>query len=105
MLLFVPAGLVTWVVFGRPVWVQIAMIGPLCVLPMFVASRLLGTWLETNRSRLGGLVQERSGAAAVGKSELRKAAEPVACEGRGAGAGKVAAPVVGKVAAVAERRR
>lgn len=104
MLLFVPAGLVGWVVFGRPVWVQIAMIGPLCVLPIFVASRLLGTWLETNRSRLGGLVQERSGAAPVGKGEPRKAAEPAAPKVAEQAPGKVAAPVVGKAAAPAPGR-
>lgn len=104
MLLFVPAGLVTWVVIGRPVWVQIAMIGPLCVLPMFVASRLLGTWLETNRSRLGGLVQERSGAAAVAKSEPRRAAEPAAPRIAARAPGKEAAPVVGKLAANADRK-
>lgn len=105
MLLFVPAGLVTWVVFGRPVWVQIAMIGPLCVLPMFVASRLLGTWLEANRSRLGGLVQDRSGAAPVGKNEPRKAAGPVAPKAAERAPSKVAAPAVGKaVAAEADRK-
>lgn len=104
MLLFVPAGLVTWAVFGRPVWVQIAIIGPLCVLPMFVASRLLGTWLETNRSRLGGLVQERSGAAPVGKNEPRKAAEPAAPKVAERAPDKVAAPGVGKVAGEAERK-
>ncbi|MBL8736161.1 MAG: hypothetical protein JNL12_07015, partial [Planctomycetes bacterium] len=98
MSLFVPAGLVTWAVFGRPVWVQIAMIGPLCVLPMFVASRLLGTWLEANRSRLGGLVQDRSGAAPLGRNEPRKAAEPAPKVAERA-PGKVAAPAVGKAVA------
>jgi len=104
MLLFVPAGLVTWMVFGRPVWVQIAMIGPLCVLPMFVASRLLGTWLETNRSRLGGLVQERSGVAAAGKSEPSRAAEPPAPKVAERATGKVAAPGVAKVTAEGGRK-
>ena len=51
--MFVPAGLVAWAVFGRPVFVQIAVIGPLCVLPLFVVSRLLGTWLDSMRLELG----------------------------------------------------
>lgn len=104
MLLFVPAGLVTWVVFGRPVWVQIAMIGPLCVLPMFVASRLLGTWLETNRSRLGGLAQERAGAAPIAKSKPHKAAEPAAPKVPEPAPAKAAAPGVGKAPSLADVR-
>lgn len=52
-LLFAPAATVAWIVFGRPVWVQIAMVGPLCVLPLFVASRLLGTWVDARRVELG----------------------------------------------------
>ncbi len=54
--LFAPAALVTWGVFGRPIWVQIAIVGPLCVLPIYVASRLLGTWLDVNRASLTGLM-------------------------------------------------
>jgi hypothetical protein len=54
--LFVPAAVVTWAVLGRPLWVQIAIIGPLCVLPVFVASRLLGTWVDAQRHRLGTLL-------------------------------------------------
>jgi hypothetical protein len=54
--LFLPAAMVTYAVFGRPVWVQIAIIGPLCVLPVFVASRLLGTWVDAQRHRLGNLL-------------------------------------------------
>jgi hypothetical protein len=54
--LFAPAVLVAWAVFGRPVWVQIAIIGPLGVLPLFAASRLIGTWLDTMRLELGGLL-------------------------------------------------
>lgn len=51
--MFLPAALVAWAVFGRPVFVQIAVIGPLCVLPLFVVSRLLGTWLDSMRLELG----------------------------------------------------
>jgi len=55
-LLFAPAATVGWIVFGRPVWVQIAMIGPLFVLPLFVVSRLLGTWVDARRNELGALL-------------------------------------------------
>ncbi|MCC7061836.1 MAG: hypothetical protein IT456_03470 [Planctomycetes bacterium] len=72
--MFTPAGLVTWAVFGRPVWVQIAVIGPLCVVPLFVASRLLGTWLDSMRLELGAVLignqdhQPRNARAFVDKS-------------------------------------
>ncbi len=55
-LLFVPAALLLWATLGRPVWVQIAAIGPLGVVPLFVASRLLGTWLDSKRADLGNLL-------------------------------------------------
>jgi hypothetical protein len=74
MLLFAPIALVAFLVFGRPIWVQIAVIGPLCVLPVFVASRLLGTWLEFHRERLGGLTEAK---VAV-KEEAKVAAKPMA---------------------------
>jgi hypothetical protein len=74
--LFVPAALVTWLTFGRPVWVQIAVVGPLCVLPIFIAARLLGTWIEAHRLRLGELAhgERRRPAAAAAET----AAAPVA---------------------------
>jgi hypothetical protein len=74
VLLFAPIALVAFLVFGRPIWVQIAVIGPLCVLPVFVASRLLGTWLEFHRERLGGLTEAK---VAV-KEEAKVAAKPMA---------------------------
>ncbi|HEX5053657.1 MAG TPA: hypothetical protein VFZ65_17895 [Planctomycetota bacterium] len=55
-LLFAPAALVTWAVFGRPIWVQLAAVGPLCVVPIFLLSRLLGTWLDTMRMQLGAVL-------------------------------------------------
>lgn len=54
--LFAPAAFAAWLVAGRPIWVQIAAIGPLTVLPLFVVSRLLGTWVDRMRVELGGLV-------------------------------------------------
>lgn len=52
--LFAPAAGVAWIAFGRPLWVQIAIIGPLCVLPLFLASRLIGTWLDVKRTAILG---------------------------------------------------
>lgn len=98
MLLFAPIALVAFLVFGRPIWVQIAVIGPLCVLPVFVASRLLGTWLEFHRERLGRLTEAK----VAGKEEAKVAAKPVAS------APKVAprreAPVPPKIAAKAANK-
>lgn len=54
--LFAPAAMAAWLVAGRPAWVQIAAVGPLAVLPLFVVARLLGTWVDRMRLQLGGLV-------------------------------------------------
>ena len=54
---FAPAAVLGWATWGRPVWVQIALIGPLCVLPAFAASRLLGSWIDTRRQQLGYLLR------------------------------------------------
>ncbi|MCC7396755.1 MAG: hypothetical protein IT455_06775 [Planctomycetes bacterium] len=55
-LLFAPAAGVTMLVVDRPVWVQIAVIGPLCVVPLFVVSRLFGTWVDARRGQLANLL-------------------------------------------------
>lgn len=49
---FVPATIVAALAAGRPVWVQIAVVGPLCVLPLFLTTRLVGTWIDAQRHRL-----------------------------------------------------
>lgn len=51
--LFLPTALAAWQSFGTPLWAQIAAIGPVCVLPLFVASRLIGTWLDAHRDAFG----------------------------------------------------
>lgn len=53
---FVPAAVAASAVITHAIWVQIAVIGPLCVLPTFGATRLLGTWLDTHRESLGYLM-------------------------------------------------
>ena len=54
--LFVPTALAAWQSFGTPLWAQIAAIGPVCVLPLFVASRLIGTWLDVQRDAIADVV-------------------------------------------------
>jgi len=53
---FGPAALAFWSSLGHAVWLQIAIVGPLAVLPMFGTARLLGTFTELHRSRLGLLL-------------------------------------------------
>lgn len=52
-----PAGVVATTVIQYPIHAQIAIIGPLCVMPTFAISRLLGTWIDTNRASLSDLMQ------------------------------------------------
>lgn len=56
LLAFAPAAATVAAVANRPVWVQIAIVGPLAVLPLFVVSRLLGTWLDSMRLELGAVL-------------------------------------------------
>lgn len=55
-LAFGPAAVVAVATLGRPIWVQIAIVGPLAVLPMYAVARLLGCWLDTQRESLGYLL-------------------------------------------------
>ena len=66
-LAFAPAAAVAACVLERPLWVQIAFVGPLMVLPAFAAARLLGTWLDTNRGSLDMLLE---------RSEAPRKAQP-----------------------------
>ncbi|MEO6593356.1 MAG: hypothetical protein ABIP94_01225 [Planctomycetota bacterium] len=110
-LLFAPAALVTWAVFGRPIWVQLAVIGPLCVLPIFLLSRLLGTWLDTMRMQLGAVLVRSPKAPPKAKKDdtvapARAQAVPVAptrrtAPGRVAAAAQPTAPA--RTTAVAAR--
>ncbi|MGC6488652.1 MAG: hypothetical protein ACON4Z_13475 [Planctomycetota bacterium] len=56
-LAFAPALGVLALASDRPVWIQIACVGPLLVLPLFASARLLGTWLDSHRATLGGLLE------------------------------------------------
>lgn len=55
-LAFAPALGVAVGTVGRPLWVQIAIVGPLAVLPIYSVARLLGSWLDTQRESLGYLL-------------------------------------------------
>ena len=59
-LAFTPAGFVATAVINYPIHVQIAIVGPLCVMPTFAITRLLGTWLDTHRASLGYLMQRQT---------------------------------------------
>jgi len=72
--MFVPAAFAAWAVSGKALWVQIAAIGPLVVLPLFATSRLIGTWLDARRDQLAVLL-EPSRARAV-RTAARQAGPP-----------------------------
>ncbi|MCB9877689.1 MAG: hypothetical protein H6835_08830 [Planctomycetes bacterium] len=76
-LAFAPAAAVVLGTLGRPVWVQIAFAGPLCVLPVFATARLLGSWFDTRREALGYLLHNpqqtlRGGGAPVAEAAPQK---------------------------------
>lgn len=68
LLLAAPAAAVAFYCHDRAIWVQIAVLGPLAVTPIFVASRLLGSFLDTHREALGALLHCTNRAAAAAKS-------------------------------------
>ncbi|MGE3171698.1 MAG: hypothetical protein AB7O97_03670 [Planctomycetota bacterium] len=67
---FAPAAIAFWSSLGHAVYLQIAIVGPLAVLPTFATARLLGTFVEVHRSRLGLLLypQGKVSAATTAKS-------------------------------------
>ena len=60
VLAFAPAVAVGFSIHDRPVWVQIALIGPLVVLPVFATARLLGAWADSHRVALQPLLTSGS---------------------------------------------
>jgi hypothetical protein len=54
---FAPAALAFWVTLPYAAWLQLSITGPLAVLPTFATARLLGTFTEVQRERLGPLLQ------------------------------------------------
>ncbi|MDO8349060.1 MAG: DUF4013 domain-containing protein [Planctomycetota bacterium] len=78
--MFAPAGVAAWAVQGKALWVHIAAIGPLVVLPLFVASRMLGTWFDAQRDTLAVVVGKSRGKVAREADAPAKAASPTAPE-------------------------
>ncbi len=72
---FAPAAVAFWTTLSHAAWLQIAIVGPLAVLPMFGTARLLGTFADSHRSRLGLLLhpQGRAAKPATGKPVAAKA--------------------------------
>jgi hypothetical protein len=58
-----PPALVAWYVLEQPLWIQISVVGPAAVLPVFVVARMLGTWIDTRRHCLGHLLVDARRAA------------------------------------------
>jgi hypothetical protein len=89
--MFLPAAVTAYATMGNPIWLQLSVVGPLTVLPIFVTSRFLGTFLDVHRQRLGKLL---GGATAPVKTE-----EPVPPTARKTLVGKRVATRVSKPAA------
>ena len=56
-LAFLPAAIAFLASLGNAPWIQLAIVGPLSVLPAFGTARVLGTFVDAHRERLGVLVQ------------------------------------------------
>ncbi len=71
---FAPVLATALVLKGHAEWLQVAALTPLGLLATLFASRLLGTWLDAHRQRLGGLVLP----GALNEAPQEVAAEPAA---------------------------
>jgi hypothetical protein len=56
--LFAPAAAAAWVTAGSHLYLQVSVIGPLSVAPLFIAARLVGRVLDRNRTALTPLLGE-----------------------------------------------
>lgn len=57
--LFTPAGISAFYSTGSQIYLQVSVVGPLLVAPLFIAARLLGQMLHTQRRTLAEFVGER----------------------------------------------
>jgi hypothetical protein len=55
-LAFLPAVIAFFASLGNAPWIQLAIVGPLSVLPAFGTARVLGTFVDAHRERLGVLL-------------------------------------------------
>jgi hypothetical protein len=91
--MFLPAAVTAYATMGNPIWLQLSVVGPLTVLPIFVTSRFLGTFLDVHRQRLGKLLGAATAPA--------KAENPMPPTARRTLAGKKVATRVSQPAAAA----
>lgn len=68
--LFLPATIAFWLSMGHAPWLQLAIVGPLAVVPAFATARLLGTFVDAHKARLGILLQKQ-GATGRGAAPAR----------------------------------
>ncbi len=78
-LAFAPAAIAFWATLGHAPWIQLSVVGPLAVLPAFGAARVLGTFVDAHRERLGKLLElgttparAQSGASSVATTPQRQ---------------------------------
>jgi len=99
--MFAPAGFAAWAVHGKDLWVNIAAIGPLVVLPLFASSRLLGTWFDAQRVELAVVVGKSR--KAPGEVTTAKPAKPAVAAPARQPAAVAARPAAPRVAPPANR--
>ena len=68
-LAFAPAAIAFWATLGHAPWIQLSVVGPLAVLPAFGSARVLGTFVDVHRERLGRLLDL---AATPARAEVRQ---------------------------------
>lgn len=73
-LAFAPAAVAFWATLGHAPWMQLAIVGPLAVLPTLGAARVLGTFFDARRELLGKLIGGNH------RSSGAKAAAPIATQ-------------------------
>lgn len=56
-LAFAPAAIAFWATLGHAPWMQLAIVGPLAVLPALGTARMLGTFFDSHRELLGKLTE------------------------------------------------
>lgn len=69
--LFLPATIAFWMSMGHAPWLQLAIVGPLAVVPAFATARLLGTFVDAHKARLSVLLNRQPGARPAPAAPLR----------------------------------
>ena len=88
-LAFAPAAIAFWATLGHAPWIQLSVVGPLAVLPAFGSARVLGTFVDVHRERVGKLLdlaatparaQVRQEVAAPAQQRAMRGARPVGAQ-------------------------